>query len=119
MRRRDRIREPKEGVMFKIRTALIGTAAAIALAAMPMSGASARGFHHGPGLFFPLAIAGAVGIAAATLLTAPFAIAAAPFQGAPGYYPPPAPAYYPPPPPAYAYPPQAYGYPPGYYYGPR
>jgi hypothetical protein len=84
-----------------------------------MSGASARGFHHGGGLFFPFAVAGAVGIAAATLLTAPFAIAAAPFQGAPAYYPPPQPAYYPPPAPAYAYPPPAYAYPPGYYYGPR
>ena len=93
--------------MSKFRTAFIGTAAAIALAAMPLTQASAHGWHRGPGVFFGLAAAGAaVGVAAATLLTAPVAIAAAPFQ---------APAYYPPPAPAYGYPPPAYAYPPGYY----
>jgi hypothetical protein len=112
--------------MSKIRSALIGTAAALALAVTPLAPASAHGFHHGGGLFFPFAVAGAVGVAAATLLTLPIAIAAAPFQAVaaqpayypppqPAYYPPQQPAYYPPPAPAYAYPPPAYGYPPGYY----
>jgi hypothetical protein len=97
--------------MFKSRSAMISAAVAIALAMTPLSQASARGYRGG-GVFLGLAAVGAVALAA-TILTAPIAIATAPFRG-PAYYPPPAPAYYPPPAPYYAQPP-AYAYPPGYY----
>ena len=78
--------------MRKVQSAVIGAAIAVALAAMPVSPASAHG-RHGGGLFFGLAaVTAAVVVGAATLVTAPIAIATAPFRG-PVYYPPPAPAY--------------------------
>ncbi len=132
----------------------LGLAAAATLAAAPLSPASAhdhwgrRGGHGGPGIFFPLAIAGAVVGTAAAIVTAPVraladaasapvyaapapapvyaapapAYYAAPAPQAPAYYAPQqqAPAYYPPPPQAYYPPPAAYSPPPGYaYYPPR
>ena len=112
----------------------LGLVAAAALVATPVSSASARGWHRGhggPGLLFPLAIAGAVVGTAAAIATAPVRAlgdaAAAPVYAAPApvyaappaYYAAPAapPAYYPPPPQAY-YPPPAAAYypPPGYAY---
>src|SRR6266436_6488986 len=90
-------RQPKEGVMVKVKAAVVSAAVAVALVAMPLSSASAHGRHHG--VFFGLAAASAaVVVGAATLLTAPVAIVTAPFRApyypAPAYYPPPAPAYY-------------------------
>jgi hypothetical protein len=104
-------------VMAQLRLALIGTCAALALAAAPMSEASARPFHHGGGLVFGVAALGAAAVvAAATIVTAPIRVLAAPvYAPAPAYYAPPAPAYYPPPAPAYYAPPPAYYAPPAYY----
>jgi hypothetical protein len=88
-----------------------------ALAAAPLTSASAREFHHGRGILFGLFGLGAAAVTAAALVaTAPFvALAGAP----PGYYAPPPGYYYPPqgyyaPPPGY-YPPPTYYAPPAYY----
>jgi hypothetical protein len=78
---------------------------AMALAALPLSGAKAQ--YYGPPcnafpLTWPFCIAGAVVGTAATIVSAPFrAVAGAPYYGY-GYYPAP------------YYPPRYYGYP--YYY---
>jgi len=119
----------------------LGLAAAATLAATPLSPASAHDHWghrggHGPGLFFPLAIAGAIVGTAAAIATAPVRAladaASAPVYAAPApaptyyaapapqaYYAPPAQAYYPPPPQAYYPPPAAYYPPPPGYYPPR
>jgi len=133
-----------EDTAMRVPAFTFGLVAAVGLIAAPLSPASAhdhwgrRGGHGGPGLFFPLAIAGAIVGTAAAIATAPvraLADAAAPPvyaapppapayyaapQQAPAYYAPQqAPAYYPPPPQAY-YPPPAGYPPPGYgYYPPR
>ena len=94
-------------VMMTYRAAIIGACAAVALAAAPLTPASAHP-HHG-GLVFGLAALGAAAVVgAATIVTAPVRVLAAPFY-APG------PAYYPPAPAYYAPPPAYYGPPPGYY----
>jgi hypothetical protein len=99
-----------EMVMVTYRAGIIGACAAAALAAAPVSPASAHGYHHG-GLVFGLAALGAAAVVGAvTIVTAPVRILAAPFY-APG---PAYPAYYPPAPAYYAPPPSYYG-PPGYY----
>src|SRR5689334_13761919 len=99
-----------EMVMVTYRARIIGACAAAALAAAPVSPASAHGYHHG-GLVFGLAALGAAAVVgAATIVTAPVRILAAPFYApAPTY-----PAYYPPAPAYYAPPPSYYG-PPAYY----
>jgi hypothetical protein len=108
----------QEGIMRTSQAALLSVAVAAALIAAPLSPASARGRHFFAGPFFPLAVAGAVVAGVATLVTAPVALATAPFR-APYYYGPP-PGYYPPAP-GYYYPaqpyaaPQPYPAPPSYY----
>ena len=93
--------------MIKSRAAIIGACAAVALAATPLKPAAAHP-HHG-GLVFGLAALGAAAVVgAATIVTAPVRVLAAPFY-APG------PVYYPPAPAYYAPPPGYYGPPPGYY----
>ena len=97
----------------------LGVLATVALAAAPVSQASAHDHWRGPGLAF--GIAGAVLGTAALIATAPFrAIAAAPVYAAPPpvyYAPPPQQAYYAPPPVYYAPPPRPvyYAQPPVYY----
>jgi len=96
----------------------LGVLATVALAAAPVSQASAHDHWRGPGLAF--GIAGAVLGTAALIATAPFrAIAAAPIYAAPPpvYYAPPQQAYYAPPPVYYAPPPRPvyYAQPPVYY----
>jgi hypothetical protein len=97
----------KEMVMVTYRAAIIGACAAVALAAAPLTPASAHP-HHG-GLVFGLAALGAAAVVgAATIVTAPVRVLAAPLY-APG------PVYYPPAPAYYAPGPAYYGPPPGYY----
>jgi hypothetical protein len=97
-----------ELVMITYRAVIIGACAAVALAAAPLTPASAHGYHHG-GLVFGLAALGAAAVVgAATIVTAPVRVLAAPFY-------PPGPAYYPPAPAYYAPPPGYYAPPPGYY----
>jgi hypothetical protein len=94
-------------VMIKYRAAIIGACAAIALAAAPLTSASAHPHHDG--LVFGLAALGAAAVVgAATVVTAPVRVLAAPFY-APG------PVYYPPAPAYYAPAPAYYGPLPGYY----
>ena len=109
---------------MQIKYAFIGALASVALAAAPVTSASAHGYRHG-GLIFGLgALGAAVVVGAATIATAPFRVLA----GTPGYYGPPraayygpgyyapAPQYYAPPPPAYYAPaPGYYAAPPSYY----
>jgi hypothetical protein len=108
--------------MVKLKAAIIGATAAIALAAAPVTPASAHGHYHGGVVFGLAALGTAAVIGAATILTAPVRALAAPvYAPAPAYYAPyaPPPVYYAPPP-AYTYapPPAAYYPPPGYgYYG--
>lgn len=109
---------------MRVPATVLGLTAAAVLIAVPAAPASARGWHHGHGggLFFPLAVAGAVVGAAATIATAPVRIladaAAGPaYAPAPAYAAPP-PAYYAPQPQAYAPQPQAYAPPPQAYYPP-
>jgi hypothetical protein len=99
-----------EFIMMTYKAVIIGACAAVALAAAPLTPASAHGYHHG-GLVFGLAALGAAAVVgAATIVTAPVRVLAAPF-----YPPGPAyPAYYPPAPAYYAPPPAYYG-PAGYY----
>jgi hypothetical protein len=106
-----------ESVMVKYKAAIIGACAAMALAAAPVALASAHGYHHG-GLIFGLAALGAAAVVgAATIVTAPVRLLAAPFYGpGPGYYAP-GPGYYAPAPQYYAPQPYYYAPPPGYYYG--
>src|SRR5271166_3008664 len=100
-----------ELVMVTYRAAIIGACAAVALATAPVAPASAHGYHHG-GLVFGLAALGAAAVVgAATIVTAPVRVLAAPFY-APG---PAYPAYYPPAPAYYTPPPSYYGPPQGYY----
>jgi len=100
-----------EWVMVTYRAAIIGACAVVALAAAPVAPASAHGYHHG-GLVFGLAALGAAAVVgAATIVTAPVRVLAAPFY-APG---PAYPAYYPPAPAYYAPPPGYHGPPQGYY----
>lgn len=95
---------------MKGKQTMIAAGLVAALAAVPLSSASAHRHHHGFPLFLPFVAAGAVLGAAATIATAPIAAVTAP----PAYYaPPPPPAYYPPSPVYYAPPPGYYGY--GYY----
>jgi hypothetical protein len=92
---------------------VISAVAAVALAAAPLTSASAHErFHHGGGLIFGLAALGAAAVVGAvTLATAPVRVLAAPaYAPPPAYYPPP-PAYY------YAPAPTYYAPAPGYYYG--
>jgi hypothetical protein len=91
--------------MIKYKAAIIGACAAVALAATPLTPASAHPRHGWP-VFRLAALGAAAVVGAATIVTAPVRVLAAPYY-APAYYPP-APAYYAPPP---AY----YGPPPGYY----
>lgn len=108
--------------MVNFRAAIIGATSAIALAAAPVTPASAHWHHHDGGVVFGLAALGtAAVVGAATILTAPVRALAAPVYAppAPAYYAPyaPPPVYYAPPP-AYSYappPPAAYYPPPGYY----
>ena len=93
--------------MGKYRATIIGACTAVALAAAPLTPASAHP-HHG-GLVFGLTALGAAAVVgAATIVTAPVRVLAAPFY-APG------PVYYPPAPAYYAPGPAYYGPPPGYY----
>ena len=97
-----------EMVMMKYKAAIIGACAAVALAAAPVTPASAHGYHHGWPIFGLAALGAAAVVGAATIVTAPVRVLAAPFYApGPAYYPP-APTYYPPPP-------GYYGPPPGYY----
>ncbi len=108
--------------MVNLKAAIIGATGAIALAAAPVTPASAHGHYHGGVVFGLAALGTAAVIGAATILTAPVRALAAPvYVPAPTYYAPyaPPPVYYAPPP-AYTYapPPAAYYPPPGYgYYG--
>jgi hypothetical protein len=97
-----------EMVMVKFRAAVIGACAAAALAAATVTPASAHGYHHGWPIFGLAALGAAAVVGAATIVTAPVRVLAAPFYG-------PGPAYYPPAPAYYAPPPAYYGPPPGYY----
>jgi hypothetical protein len=92
--------------MIRYKAAIIGACAAVALAAAPLTPASAHPHHHGWPVFGLAALGAAAVVGAATIATAPVRVLSAPFY-APAYYPP-APAYYAPQP---AY----YGPPPGYY----
>jgi hypothetical protein len=97
-----------EFIMMTYKGVIIGACAAVALAAAPLTPASAHGYHHG-GLVFGLAALGAAAVVgAATIVTAPVRVLAAPFY-------PPGPAYYPPAPAYYAPPTAYYAPPPGYY----
>jgi len=109
-----------------IKTGLLASTMALALAAAPLDHASAheyyhggyyRGFHGGP-VFGVLGAVGAVVAGAAAIATAPLAILGAPGYYGPAYYPPPAPAYYAAPY-GYAYPVGGYVYGRPGYYGPR
>jgi hypothetical protein len=107
-----------ELIMVNFRAAMIGATTAIALAAAPITPASAHWHNHGGVVFGVAALGAAAVVGAATILTAPVRALAAPVYAppAPAYYAPP-PAYYAPPP-AYTYappPPAAYYPPPGYY----
>ena len=93
--------------MGKYRTTIVGACAAIALAAVPLTPASAHP-HHGGLVFGWAALGAAAVVGAATIVTAPVRVLAAPFY-APG------PVYYPPAPAYYAPAPAYYGSPPGYY----
>jgi hypothetical protein len=95
-------------IMVKYKAALIGACAAVALAAAPVTPASAHPYHHGWPVFGLAALGAAAVVGAATIVTAPVRVLAAPFY-APG------PAYYPPAPAYYAPPPAYYGPPSGYY----
>jgi hypothetical protein len=108
--------------MVNLRAAMIGATSAVALAAAPITPASAHWHHHDGGVVFGLAALGtAAVVGAATILTAPVRALAAPVYApapAPTYYAPyaPPPIYYAPPPVySYAPPPAAYYPPPGYY----
>ena len=94
--------------MVKYRAAIIGACAAVALAAAPLTPASAYPYHHGWPVVGLAALGAAAVVGAATIVTAPVRVLAAPFY-APG------PAYYPPAPAYYAPPPGYYGPPAGYY----
>lgn len=98
----------RELVIMKYKTAIIGACAAVALAAAPVTPASAHGYHHGWPVFGFAALGAAAFVGAATIVTAAVRVLAAPFY-APG------PAYYPPAPAYYAPPPGYYGPPAGYY----
>jgi hypothetical protein len=103
-----------EMVIVRYKAAIIGTCAAVAVAAAPLTPASARPHHAWP--VFGLAALGAAAlVGAATIATAPVRVLAAPFYAPPLAYYPPAPAYYAPPPGYYAPPPGYYGPPSGYY----
>jgi hypothetical protein len=96
-----------ELVMIRYKAAIIGACAAVALAAAPLTPASAHPHHHGWPVFGLAALGAAAVVGAATIATAPVRVLAAPFYAAGPVYYPPAPVYYAPP----AY----YGPPPGYY----
>ena len=89
--------------------------AALALAAAPLSSASAHPWHYHGGILFGIGALGAavVGTAAAVATAPLVALAPRPVYPAPGYYA--APAYYAPPPAYYAPPPAYYAAPPAYY----
>ena len=89
--------------MTKYRAAFLGACAVVALAAAPLTPASAHSYHHGWPVFGLAALGAAAVVGAATIVTAPVRVLAAPF-----YYPP-APAYYAPAPGYYAPPPDYYG----------
>ena len=93
--------------MVKYKAAIIGACAAVALAAAPLTPASAHSYHHGRPVFGLAALGAAAVVGAATIVTAPVRVLAAPFYPPPPAYYPPAPAYYAP---SGYYPP-----PPGYY----
>jgi len=92
---------------MKYKAAIIGACAAVALAAAPITPASAHGYHHGWPIFGLAALGAAAVVGAATIVTAPIRVLAVPFyppgpaypyyQPAPAYYAP-QPGYYPPPP---------------------
>jgi hypothetical protein len=94
--------------MVNYKAAIIGTCTAVALAAAPLTPASAHPHRYGWPVFGLAALGAAAVVGAATIVTAPVRVLAAPFY-APG------PAYYPPAPAYYAPPPAYYGPPPGYY----
>ena len=94
--------------MVNYKAAIIGTCTAVALAAAPLTPASAHPHHYGWPVFGLAALGAAAVVGAATIVTAPVRVLAAPLY-APG------PAYYPPAPAYYAPPPAYYGAPPGYY----
>jgi hypothetical protein len=94
--------------MVKYRVAIIGACAAVALAVGPVAPASAHPHRHGWPVFGLAALGAAAVVGAATIVTAPVRVLAAPFY-APAYYPP-APAYYAPPAGYYPPPPGYYGY---------
>jgi hypothetical protein len=94
--------------MVKYRAAIISACAAVALAAAPLTPASAHPYRHGWPVFGLVALGAAAVVGAATIVTAPVRVLAAPFYG-------PGPAYYPPAPAYYAPPPAYYGPPAGYY----
>ena len=94
--------------MAKYRAVIVGACAALALTAVPLAPASAHSYHHGWPVFGLATLGAAAVVGAATIVTAPVRVLAAPF------YPPP-PAYYPPAPAYYSPPPAYYGAPPGYY----
>src|SRR6516162_6338241 len=98
----------REMVMVKYKAAIIGACASVALAAAPLTPASAHSYHHGWPVFGLAALGAAAVVGAATIVTAPVRVLAASFY-APG------PAYYPPAPAYYVPPPAYYGPPPGYY----
>jgi hypothetical protein len=92
---------------MKYKAAIIGACGAVALAAAPITPASAHPRHHGWPVFGLAALGAAAVVGAATLATAPVRVLAAPLYGA-AYYPP-APVYYAPPPAYYQPPPGYYG----------
>jgi len=77
---------------MKYKAAIIGACAAVGLAAAPITPASAHPHHHGWPVFGLAALGAAAVVGAATLVTAPVRVLAAPLYG-PAYYPPP-PGYY-------------------------
>jgi hypothetical protein len=95
--------------MVKYKAAIIGACAALALAATPVTSASAHPRHHGWPVFGLAALGAAAVVGAATIATAPVRVLPAPFYGPGPVYYPPAPAYYAPPPGYYPPPPGYYG----------
>jgi hypothetical protein len=95
--------------MMKYKAAMIGACAAVALAVTPLAPASAHSYHHGWPVFGLAALGAAAVVGAATVVTAPVRVLAAPFYAPRPVYYPPAPAYYAPAP--------AYFGPPAGYYG--
>jgi hypothetical protein len=95
--------------MIKYSAAIIGACATVAFAVTPLAPTSAHPYHHGWPVFGLAALGAAAVVGAATIVTAPVRVLAAPFYAPGPVYYPPAPAYYAPAPAYYLPPPGYYG----------